>query len=176
MSGKRLPILFLTEMIMTSKNTTPIGFLADTALRRGLDRPQSSFSELEKTFSFAPEQIQKLRELMKCLNLSEKTILNMAIVYGLKFDTKEGTLAGRMIITICTKPERGALPGKTIQRLEWPAQGANVIMEEITGEITLATKNLLEAKQMQSFYNELAASGLARLHANLSIDQIKDIA
>lgn len=160
---------------MATKNPAPIGFMADTALRRGLDRPQAAFSELEQTFSFTAEQIQKLRELMKCLNLAEKTILNMAIVYDLKFDIKEGTLPGSAIIG--TPGEISAFITKASHRLkEISHYGTNRKMEQITSEITLTTKNLVEAKQMQSFYNSLAASGLDRLHANLNIDQVKDVA
>lgn len=147
---------------MGTKNPAPISYLADTALRRGLDKPQASFSELEKTFSFTPEQIQQLRGLMKCLNLSEKTILNMAIVYELKF---------RAIVEM-------QVLNDVVNHLEknFVSHRADTKMTEITSEITLTTKNLVEAKQMQPLYNSLAASGLTRLHVNLNIDQIKDIA
>lgn len=148
---------------MATKNPASIGFMADTALRRGLERPQTSFSELEQTFFFEPKQIQKLHELMKCLNLSEKTILNMAIIYAVRLDAK-------------TKMNGQPYLHKVTDRVRAMLQNRNGGMEELPCEITLSTKIIVEAQQMEAHYNSLAASGLARLHANLNIDQIKDIA
>ena len=91
------------------------------------------------------------------------------IVYDLKFDIKEGILPGNVIIG--TSDDISAFIAKSGHRLKNISDyGTNRKMEQITSEITLATKNIVEANQMQSFYNRFAASGLDRLHANLNID------
>ena len=120
-------------------------FAMEQALIRGLDRESNDFPELTQTLYLNDSHLEKIETLMRRLGLGRRTIVNMAIKYGMELALEEN-------------------PDALLEVKGFPkAIGKKVVKHELTAD----TRAIMDRHQMQKYYSQFVIFGINKLYAKL---------